>query len=82
MQTETPTSRPKRLPILPLRDVVVYPHMVIPLFVGRERSVAALDQAMAGGRRSCSSPRRSPTSTIRVRRTSTRSARSRRSCSC
>jgi ATP-dependent Lon protease len=37
----------KRLPILPLRDVVVYPHMVIPLFVGREKSVAALDQAMA-----------------------------------
>jgi ATP-dependent Lon protease len=38
------------LPILPLRDVVVYPHTVIPLFVGRERSVAALDQAMAAGR--------------------------------
>ena len=37
----------KRLPILPLRDVVVYPHMVIPLFVGREKSVVALDQAMA-----------------------------------
>jgi ATP-dependent Lon protease len=41
---------PKRLPILPLRDVVIYPHTVIPLFVGRERSVAALDQAMAGNR--------------------------------
>jgi ATP-dependent Lon protease len=35
------------LPILPLRDVVVYPHMVIPLFVGRERSIKALDIAMA-----------------------------------
>ncbi|MBQ0713835.1 MAG: endopeptidase La [Paraperlucidibaca sp.] len=35
------------LPLLPLRDVVIYPHMVIPLFVGRERSIAALDQAMA-----------------------------------
>ena len=46
--SETPTVR--RLPILPLRDVVVYPHTVIPLFVGRERSVAALDQAMAGNR--------------------------------
>ena len=33
-------------PVLSLRDVVVYPHMVIPLFVGRERSVAALDEAM------------------------------------
>ena len=40
----------QRLPILPLRDVVVYPHMVIPLFVGREKSVAALDQAMASGK--------------------------------
>ena len=48
MSTETapPVGR-KRLPILPLRDVVVYPHMVIPLFVGREKSVVALDQAMA-----------------------------------
>ncbi len=35
------------LPVLPLRDVVVYPHMVIPLFVGRDRSIKALDQAMA-----------------------------------
>ena len=33
--------------ILPLRDVVVYPHMVIPLFVGRPRSIAALESAMA-----------------------------------
>ncbi len=39
-----------RLPILPLRDVVVYPHMVIPLFVGRAKSIAALDQAMAAGK--------------------------------
>ncbi len=36
------------LPLLPLRDVVVYPHMVIPLFVGREKSILALEQAMAG----------------------------------
>ncbi len=35
------------LPTLPLRDVVVYPHMVIPLFVGREKSVNALNMAMA-----------------------------------
>ena len=51
MQLETPpTVGPKRLPILPLRDVVVYPHMVIPLFVGREKSVVALDRAMASNK--------------------------------
>jgi ATP-dependent Lon protease len=36
------------LPLLPLRDIVVFPHMIVPLFVGRDRSVAALEQAMAG----------------------------------
>ncbi len=39
------------MPVLPLRDVVVYPHMVIPLFVGREKSIHALDLAMQGNKR-------------------------------
>ncbi len=39
------------VPVLPLRDVVVYPHMVIPLFVGRDRSIVALDKAMASGKK-------------------------------
>ena len=37
-------------PLLPLRDVVVYPHMVVPLFVGREKSIVALEQAMDTGK--------------------------------
>ncbi len=42
-----PTNpEPARVPVLPLRDVVVYPHMVIPLFVGRDKSILALDEAM------------------------------------
>ncbi|WP_198939282.1 endopeptidase La [Motiliproteus sp. MSK22-1] len=39
-----------QLPLLPLRDVVVYPHMVIPLFVGREKSIQALEFAMEQGK--------------------------------
>ena len=41
---------PRTVPVLPLRDVVVYPHMVIPLFVGREKSVAALEEAVKGSK--------------------------------
>jgi ATP-dependent Lon protease len=39
------------MPVLPLRDVVVYPHMVIPLFVGREKSIRCLEAAMDGDKR-------------------------------
>ncbi len=44
------TKETETLPVLPLRDVVVYPHMVIPLFVGREKSIKALDKAMEGSK--------------------------------
>jgi ATP-dependent Lon protease len=38
-----------RVPLLPLRDTVVFPHMVVPLFVGREKSIGALEEATAPG---------------------------------
>src|ERR1700761_6944923 len=41
-------SELKVLPVLPLRDIVVFPHMVVPLFVGREKSGRALDEVMRG----------------------------------
>ncbi|MDD9812283.1 MAG: endopeptidase La [Gammaproteobacteria bacterium] len=53
MPKKTPALQYKTidLPVLPLRDVVVFPHMVIPLFVGRVRSVAALEAAVSGSQR-------------------------------
>lgn len=44
-------ASPKNLPVLPLRDVVVYPHMVMPLFVGRPTSIKALDISAGGDSR-------------------------------
>ena len=46
MGTDMTDQATNAIPVLPLRDVVVYPHMVIPLFVGREKSINALDTAM------------------------------------
>ncbi|MFI2810250.1 MULTISPECIES: endopeptidase La [Microbulbifer] len=43
---DQPSDTKQEFPLLPLRDVVVYPHMVIPLFVGREKSIDALEEAM------------------------------------
>ena len=43
-------SIPEELPIVPLREMVVFPYMVLPLFVVRERSIAAIEEAMAGDR--------------------------------
>jgi ATP-dependent Lon protease len=45
-ENDKPTSPKKPLPALPLRDIIVFPHMVSQLFVGREKSIAALDEAM------------------------------------
>jgi ATP-dependent Lon protease len=40
----------RTLPLLPLRDIIVFPHMVVPLFVGREKSIQSLEEAMSGGK--------------------------------
>lgn len=48
--SQTLSSDPIDLPLLPLRDVVVFPHMVIPLFVGRPRSIRALEVVMEAGK--------------------------------
>ena len=41
----------ENLPVLPLRDIVVFPHMIVPLFVGREKSVKALEEVMGSGKK-------------------------------
>jgi ATP-dependent Lon protease len=45
-----PATEPTQYPLLPLRDVVVFPHMVIPLFVGRPKSIKAMEVAMEAGK--------------------------------
>lgn len=49
-QNNRNSSIPKTLPLLPIRDVVIFPYMVLPLVVGREKSQKALNEAMAGSR--------------------------------
>src|ERR671929_1442242 len=50
MSEQTPSTDIVQYPLLPLRDVVVFPHMVIPLFVGRPKSIKAMETAMEAGK--------------------------------
>ncbi|MBX3020721.1 MAG: endopeptidase La [Bdellovibrionales bacterium] len=47
MSTTSGTSGTQKLPLLPLRDLIIFPHMMMPLFVGREKSINALEEAMS-----------------------------------
>ncbi len=49
-QDTQPIEIPETLPLLPVRDIVVFPYMVLPLFVGREMSIRAINEALAGNR--------------------------------
>ena len=42
---DEPAKIPEVLPVLPLRDIVIFPFMIVPLYVSRERSIKAVDQA-------------------------------------
>ena len=50
-KTATPAGSPETIPVLPLRDIVVFPHMIVPLFVGREKSIKALEEVMREDKR-------------------------------
>ena len=49
-QTDEQVQIPDTLPVLPLRDIVIFPYMIVPLFVQRERSIRAIEQALAENR--------------------------------
>ena len=76
-------SEIKTLPVLPLRDIVVFPHMVVPLFVGREKSVRALEEVMRGDKQILLVTQRDrDQDDPDARRTSSTSACSPTCCSC
>src|SRR3970282_129710 len=49
-ETQESPQIPEYLPVLPLRDIVIFPFMIVPLYVSRERSIKAVDQALADQR--------------------------------
>ena len=69
-------------PVLPLRDIVVFPHMIAPLFVGRKKSVLALEEVMQSDTFILLATQKNCPTTIRQRRRSTKSARLQAYCSC
>ncbi len=83
VETKDPASiAPGSAPVLPLRDIVVFPHMIVPLFVGREKSVRALEEVMNDEKQILLSPRRMPPRTIPRPKACTPSAPWPPCCSC
>ena len=70
------------LPVLPLRDIVVFPHMIVPLFVGREKSIRALEAVMAEDKQIILVTQKEADTEVRTLTACTPSVRSDRSCSC
>ncbi len=54
------TETPVVYPVLPLRDIVVFPYMIVPLFVGREKSIAALEEVMRSDKQILLASQRDP----------------------
>ena len=73
---------PDVLPLLPIRDIVIYPYMMLPLFVGRDVSIRAVEESLSRDRLIFLVSQKNSAEEAQVRRTSTASAPSRRSCAC
>ena len=88
MTTESPASiglpaGDEVFPVLPLRDIVVFPHMIVPLFVGREKSIRALEEVMRADKQILLATQQNPErGRADAGDASSRSARSPRCCSC
>ena len=76
------TAGGETFPLLPLRDIIVFPHMVVPLFVGREKSINALEEAMSQHKEILLAAQKKAKTNDPPRRTSSRLAPSARSSSC
>lgn len=72
---------PEPIPVLPLRDIVVFPHMIVPLFVGREKSIKALEEVMREDKRILLVAQRNPADDDPAPTPSSAPARSRKFCS-
>ena len=76
-EAEEPLLVPESLPVLPLRDIVIFPFMIVPLYVSRDKSVKAVDSALADNRMICLVAQKTKSARRRRPKTSTAWVRSR-----